>query len=141
MDDEDFENLNKLTWHVLTTKYSLYGVHHERGKSTLLHRLILNPRDDEFCDHINRNGLDNRRENLRICTNSQNSYNTKIQKNNTSGFRGVCWNKRKKRWYAYIKHHGKQIYLGLFLDKELAAKEYNKAALKYAGAFAHLNQI
>ncbi len=85
-------------------------------------------------DHKNRNGLDNRRANLRIATPSQNNANSKIPINNTSGFKGVAF--RKKKWEAYIMVNQKKIHLGRFLAKELAAAARSKAGQDYFGEFA-----
>lgn len=92
-------------------------------------------------DHINGNGLDNRRKNLRLVTKSQNMMNRGIQKNNTSGFMGVSFHKATGRWRAYIKKDKKQFYLGLFDNKKDAAIAYNEATKFYHGEYAYLNKI
>jgi len=86
-------------------------------------------------DHINGDKLDNRRENLRSATRSQNKMNSGKPKNNTSGYKGVCWYKRGNKWRAQIGINGKLKHLGYFEDKEEAAKAYKKAAEKYHGEF------
>jgi hypothetical protein len=90
-------------------------------------------------DHINHNGLDNRRINLRIATARQNKQNTKIQKSNTSGYKGVT--KDRTKWRAMIRISGKRVHLGMFDDKRDAAIAYNRAAIKYHGDFACINDI
>jgi len=90
-------------------------------------------------DHKNRNGLDNRRNNLRICTRSQNQYNRAKQLNNTSGFKGVCWVPRRNKWRVDITVDKKRISLGYFSDVIEAALAYDRAALLYHGEFAQLN--
>jgi len=92
-------------------------------------------------DHINHIKDDNRWCNLRECTHSQNLMNGKAYKNNTSGFKGVSWLKHAKKWQAQIMRNKKSTYLGVFKSKTEAAKIYNKAAKKYHGEFAHLNEI
>ena len=89
----------------------------------------------------NGNGLDNRKANLRICSNSQNQANRGVGKNNTSGFKGVWFDNRVLRWRAAIQVLKKRIQLGKFDLKEDAARAYNKAATKYFGEFALLNRI
>ncbi|MFA6118161.1 MAG: HNH endonuclease [Sphingomonas sp.] len=96
--------------------------------------------DEVHIDHINGNGLDNRRSNLRGATQRQNLQNAGRRVDNTSGFKGVYYSQASKKWAAQIRYEGKQKYLGLFHDARDAAKAYNAAALKYFGAFARLNE-
>lgn len=93
----------------------------------------------ELVDHINGNGCDNRRENLRLATKSQNLSNQGKQQHNTSGFKGVTWHNQRHKWIAQIGSNGKHMYLGVYLTKEEAARAYDIAALKYHGEFAKLN--
>lgn len=99
----------------------------------------------EIIDHINGDGLDNRKQNLRICTKSENACNRGIDRDNTSGYKGVCYisnkTKRVKRWIAQIAINKKHICIGYFHTKEEAAIAYNEAATKYHGEFAKLNII
>ena len=101
-----------------------------------LHRFIMNPPDDLVVDHINHNPLDNRRENLRICTIQENNMNRSISSNNTSGTVGVHWNKTHNKWMAYIGINGKQKYLGLFNKKEDAIEARRQAEIEYFGEFS-----
>lgn len=113
----------------------------------LMHRVILERILDrplvkgEFVDHINHNGLDNRRENLRLCSNQQNCTNSRPKQSNTSGYKGIIWHARLNKWSAQIGVNGKSQYLGLFLSKHDAARAYNAAALAAWGEFAYLNEI
>lgn len=107
-----------------------------------LHRLILNVSDSKnLVDHINGNPLDNREINLRKCNNQQNCSNRGKQANNTSGYKGVTWNKKVSKWKAQIMYMRDSIYLGTFTCKHEAAKAYNKAARKYHKEFAYQNII
>lgn len=90
-------------------------------------------------DHINGDTSDNRLSNLRESTKMENSYNRGCPANNTSGFKGVFWHRRRARWGAKIRHQGRRIDLGLFLDKTDAAKAYDAAARKHHGEFARVN--
>ena len=92
-------------------------------------------------DHINHEKLDNRRSNLRICTTSQNCANMNIKRKNRgiSGFKGVRYHSKNKNWNARITIKRKEIHLGCFTDKDVAAKAYDLAAIKYFGEFALTN--
>ena len=87
-------------------------------------------------DHINRNEFDNRKSNLRHCTQQENSYNKSKRTDNTSGIIGVSWNKNRQKWVSYINAGGKRIPLGYFIDKEEAIKSRLIAEQKYHQAFA-----
>jgi len=100
-------------------------------------REIMKPPVGMQIDHINHDTLNNQRENLRICTPSQNNMNKAKRKDNTSGYKGVCWQKEVKKWQAKIKVNQKQIYLGCYDNKELAYEAYIKACKKYHKEFAN----
>jgi hypothetical protein len=105
----------------------------------MLHRVILGVLQGATVDHINGNGLDNRRINLRTCTTAENAHNQVPQVGGTSAFKGVCWNRAVRKWQAQIKHGGRKKYLGVFASEQDAAKAYDVAANKYFGAFARIN--
>jgi len=113
-------------------------------KRYLLHRLAyfymtgIDPAEKEV-DHINGNTLDNRFENLRLASSSDNNKNQKKPKNNTSGFKGVSWHKQHKKWNAQIKVNYKRIHLGYYNSKFYAALVYARAAKKYFGEWRRLN--
>lgn len=107
----------------------------------LAHRLVWALHHDEvpeFLDHINGDKDDNRIENLRPASKSENGMNRSKQRNNVSGVKGVCWDTRKGRWLATIKKEGKQVRLGHFSDPEAAHAAYAKAAQDLHGQFARL---
>lgn len=138
VDNADFEFLNQWKWYC-EKDYAARQIK-KNGKNIVLymHRVILSAKKGQFCDHINGARNDNRRENLRLCLHAENMRNSKIQINNKSGFKGVSYNKKAKKWKAYI---GRAIYLGFFSCKEDAARAYNEAALKRFGEFARLNPV
>ncbi|NBW16589.1 MAG: Fis family transcriptional regulator [Caulobacteraceae bacterium] len=146
IDDEYFEELNQFKWRVTKERNSFYAIrtYSINGKkyTIKMHRYILKLTDPKIhVDHINHNGLDNRLENLRACNRHEYKRNRSKLKNNTSGFKGVYWNKRRKKYTAYIYDTGNLKYLGSYLCPIEAAKAYNKAAIKYYGEFAQLNEL
>jgi len=138
VDDRDFKTLNQFNWFT-DGRYARRRV--APGVQEYMHHAICKVVEGENVDHINGNKLDNRRSNLRICTVSQNGANRDKQKNNSSGFKGVFWNKRDNKWLAQIRVQRKQIYLGQYVDKELAAHAYNSAVQQYYGKYGRTNQI
>lgn len=139
VDDEDYELVAPYKWHIHKRKHRLYarGELHRRGKKVLMHRLILGVVDPRIlADHRNNDGLDNRRFNLRVCTNQQNLMNQRSFRG-TSRFKGVS--RRGRKWRAYIMVSAKQIQLGRFEDEIDAARAYDRAAIQYFGEFARPN--
>ncbi len=121
-----------------------YAVRTDRGKTVRMHRLILEQKlghnNFEETDHINRNRLDNQRENLRPATHQENQGNQGKHRNNTSGgYKGVFANGR--RWVAKIKIDGRSVYLGTYDTPEEAARAYNRAAIEHFGEYACLNEV
>ncbi len=144
VDDEDYEWLMQWKWTIDKRNHTFYAIRRSSCKlgkrKIFMHREILGltKGDGKQTDHKNHNGLDNRRINIRICTGSQNQHNQKKQKGN-SKYKGVCWNKYKKKWQAQIEHNNQCFYLGSFLKEIDAAKAYDKKARKLNGEFACLN--
>lgn len=137
VDDDDFDCLNCFCWHC--TKQGRAGRIERRSGSRkpytiLMHRQILRARRGVEVDHINLNPLDNRKENLRLATFSQNQWNRRVYRNSSTRFKGV--GKKGNGYRARISVHGKSICLGVFETARLAAFAYANAARKYHGEFA-----
>lgn len=146
VDDVDFLQLNQWKWRVSSRGYARRTItvfEHQNGKRKIreiyMHRLILNTPDGFLTDHINGDPLDNRRCNLRICTNAENQHNQLIRSTKSSRYKGVGWRERENRWMAKIRVNGQTIHLGYFATEEDAAVAYDKSAVLYFGEFAKLN--
>lgn len=140
VDDTDFEWLNQYSWNV-QRRYAARSFRiNGKVKTVFMHREIMQPEQGQEIDHIDGNGFNNQRINLRICTRSQNMMNMKKPKDGRSEFKGITLF-RGKQWMAQIGVNGRNIYIGMFDDPVSAAKAYNEAALKYHGEFARLNEI
>lgn len=140
--DKDIAELwDGIKWYCSSKGYAVTNIRNSDGKRTTLrlHRVVANvhglPGDIEP-DHINGNPLDNRRENLRICTHKQNLRSSKKPINNTTGFKGVSYDKRRNKFEAQIKVDNRKKYLGHFSTAEEAHSAYCAAAKKYHGEFA-----
>jgi hypothetical protein len=136
VDDKDFKKVNKIKWYL---NKNGRVVKREKGKNLFPARLILNCPKGMFIDHINQNKLDNRRCNLRICTQHQNNFNIKKRGNATSKYKGVYWNKKTKLWQTGIMLNYKQIYIGSFTNERWGALAYDIWAKELHGEFASLN--
>jgi len=139
VDDEDYEMLSKHKWCVFRKPRTTYARTWLGGKNVSMHRLILDAPPGEQVDHINGDGLDNRRHNIRLCTIIQNSHNHKTYQTNTSGYKGVSWNKQRSKWRAMIMCDGKSVWLGYFADLLRAAQAYDAKAKELYGEFARPN--
>ena len=131
VDDEDFEVLSQFKWAVKEQKHTLYAVRTIifEGKQSIvrMHCAILNNKE---IDHIDHNGLNNQKSNLRLCTRSENMMNTRKRESCISIYKGVCYNKRNKKWIAQIQINSKHIGLGYFNTEIEAAKAYNAKAVE-----------
>lgn len=147
VDDSDFEQVNQFRWFYVgddcrkgyAERKQANGKY--KQKVIRMHRFICDAPPEFHVDHINGDTLDNRRENLRLCTRSQNLMNRGMPSSNTSGYKGVSRSKDCKKWRAQVKFEGATIYLGMFDTAKDAAVAYNETALKYHGSFAKLNVI
>ena len=148
VDDEDFDWLNRWKWCAHHNNYHWYAVRKDctskKGRTVRMHRAILEHHGYNLhglgVDHINHDGLDNRLSNLRPANQSQNNQN-RYRAKGTSRYKGVYWHSRYHKWVAYIRINSHGVHLGYFSTEEVAAKAYNRAAIKLFGEFACLNKI
>jgi hypothetical protein len=146
VDDEDYEYLNQFKWFTNNINGYFYAgrqITVSKNKQTIIymHRIIMKPEKGTVIDHLDGNTLNNQKNNLRICTHAENMRNSKINKNNKSGYKGVVYQINSNNYKAQIKFNNKTINIGSYIDPIDAARAYNAAALKYHGEFANLNKI
>lgn len=141
VDNRDLSTVAPFRWYGVSSPQSrtLYANATIGGRTVKMHRLILGT--NLHVDHKNGDGLDNRRRNLRPATHSQNMKNQRLRLDNSSGFKGVYFNRPTCKWGAQIWSDGKHYWLGLHITRELAARAYNRAAKKLHGKFARLNEV
>lgn len=140
----DFERLNQWKWYVKRRNeavwYATRAISTNDERRTIkMHREILQAKTGEIIDHINGDGLDNRRCNLRLCSASENGANRRKYKAKSSKYKGVSFKKNKGAFVAQITVRGKVKWLGTFKDERDAAIAYDKAAIQNYGAFALTN--
>lgn len=147
VDDDVYEWASKLKWHLSAKGYVTRSkmvfdpvLGKKVQKAGRLHREILGE-PKEIIDHINRDPLDNRRENLRIVTQSQNMMNVGLIKSNKSGFRGVHYQTNSGRYVAKVTCNNKPYFIGAFKDPVEAARAYNAKAKELHGEYAWLNPV
>jgi hypothetical protein len=142
VDDNDYEALSKYKWYCSTKGYAVRDVIvNGKKRSIRMHRIIGGAMCKQQIDHINHDKLDNRKANLRVCTNQQNQFNSPPQANSTSSYKGVHWNALLGKWRARIIKDNKPKHLGCFELENDAAIAYNKAAKELYGEFAYINNI
>ena len=147
VDPEDYDELAKYKWFAMRSRRGLYAIRmaevkgaNGKRKKIRMHRQILHVPQGKFIDHINHNGLDNRKANLRIVTNLQNSWNKRKQKGNySSQYKGVSWSKCVGKWHTEIYCRGAKIFIGYFDDEKKAARAYDAKAQELYGDYAALN--
>lgn len=144
VDDDVAERASHLTWRLDKYGYVMRKttVRGKKARTVFLHREVIGCSDSSvLVDHCDGNKLDNRRENLRLASISQNAQNRPKKPGCSSVFRGVTWSQRCRRWLARIKANDRTIHLGSFIDEHEAGHAYNRAAVQYHGEFARLNPV
>lgn len=138
VDDSVSHTVRTKRWYLDKDGYAYTEIN---GKRVSQHRLITNAPTGMDVDHINHDKLDNRLENLRVCTRSQNLANMLPSKKGTSRYKGVRWDESRGKWLARISVNNKMKHLGRYYSEIDAARAYNKAAIRLRGEFALVNHI
>lgn len=124
LDAKDYPKIRQYKWYARKTPYTFYAstnVNNSGKRKTIqLHRAITDAPIGMEVDHKDRNGLNNTRANLRVCTKEENQHNASIRKDNTSGFKGIYWMKSSSAWAVSIQAYGKRIYCGIYKSKNEA---------------------
>lgn len=149
VDNADYDWLNRYKWHTRSRDarccYASRNIwiSNSKRRPTPLHRVILNAPDGIEVDHINGDGLDNRRSNLRLCSRNENARNRRLNCNSKTGFKGVHLTRgnRKKPYRARIRLNGRRVVIGWYKTPEAAAQVYDLAALEHHGKFALTNKM
>ncbi|MBV8176367.1 MAG: HNH endonuclease [Verrucomicrobia bacterium] len=141
LDAEDYEFASRFRWRAVTKGKWTYAYGRVDGEDMFMHRALLKAKPGEQVDHENSNGLDNRRRNLRLCTQPKNSRNQKVGAHNTTGFKGVRYSKRYRNWRATIGIMNRNYSLGSYATKIEAAIAYNIGSVEFHGPFARLNDV
>lgn len=140
VDDRDFERASAFKWSLKRSGKNLYA-HRRLGTSSItLHRFLVGlPPGVGKIDHWDGDGLNNQRDNIRVCSPTQNMRNRRPNDNHSSKYKGVGWRKSLGKWYASIRVNGRLIHLGFFRRETSAARAYDAAARKYFDKFCRLN--
>ena len=138
VDVADFARVSPFNWSVSVSGKRTYAYGHPNGKKVSMHRFLTKAPGGMVVDHIDHNGLNNRQSNLRVCTQHENLLNSR-PRGKSSRFKGVCWNRFRRRWVAHICFNGRNLFLGAFTDESEAARAYDRKAYALFGEYAYLN--
>ncbi len=139
VDGADYYRLVRFRWHAVFNSKTFYAARIERGKTIKMHREIMRAPKELVVDHVDRDGLNNRRDNLRLCSAAENGRNTGSNARGTSKYKGVHWHKRIRKWAAAIQYDKKVYHIGYFSDEVEAAEAYDKKAREFFGEYGYLN--
>jgi hypothetical protein len=138
VDSADYEWLSKYNWLAMTSDNMVYAFRKVNGKVILMHREIMKPHKGQVVDHINRNGADNRRSNLRNCSTRENACNGRPRRNSSSQYRGVSRH-GKDKWCAKVGYLRIHVHVGSYTEEIEAARAHDRMAIMLHGQFAYLN--
>lgn len=147
VDDWEYERLSKYTWHAIKSGRNLYAgrnipYNNQRAQKQIrMHNVVFPPPINLEVDHIDGNGLNNQKHNLRHCSRTENQMNQRPTVESSSKYKGVCWDRDKFKWRARIRLDKKIFHLGYFKSEKDAGLVYNCAAIEHFGEFARLNDI
>lgn len=142
VDEEDFDTISSVNWNAHPEKHRWYATGKINDRAVKMHRMILGVTDSSvIVDHIDGDGLNNRKSNLRIATNSENLCNQRPRENFTSKYKGVHWDRFNNKWRVQVQKGKTVVRVGRFDDETEAALAYNEAAKELQGEFARLNII
>lgn len=150
IDNEDSDRVSEFSWQatrnglkgIWRARRGVYDPETQKTRTEYLHNFIMRPPEGFRVDHIDGDGLNNRRSNLRVCTTQQNNSAFRRKERGTSSkYRGVSWHKQNSRWRVQIQTAGKVYHVGCFVSEEAAARAYDAAAHKYFGEFASPNFV
>lgn len=139
VDDDQYERIAACKWYAAVQPNYVYAARCSNKRIVWMHRVILDARLGENVDHVDGDGLNNQRSNLRLATRSQNQQNQRKKSPASSRFKGVSWNKGNRKWESNIQHHHVRSHLGSFTSEVDAAKAYDSMAYRLFGEFAKLN--
>lgn len=145
VDDKDYERLSQWRWFARRERcgnwYAARSVQLGGGRveCLLMHRIILGAEPGQVIDHVDGDGLNNQRSNLRFATPTTNQWNRKSNRNSSSAYKGVSWHKGTSKWAVEIRINGRRQHLGYFSDEKEAAHAYDRVSRKHHGEFARLN--
>ena len=143
IDGTDYELFCSHNWYLFkgrNTDYLCTNIRVDgKRRTAYLHRILLGCAKGECIDHIDGNGLNNQRDNLRACSRSENQCNQIKNKNTSSIYKGVSWNRNKQRWECYINKNHKRVHIGKFKSEIEAAIKWDEQAKILHGEFARLN--
>ena len=139
VDADDYERLAKYKWCASQSGNRIYAVQRRQNKTINMQRQIMNAPEGLLVDHIDGNGLNNRKSNLHLYTAQENACNRRPRRNSSLKYKGVSWYKRDKKWQVQIYYNARTIHLGRFDDEVEAALAYDRKAAELFGEFAYLN--
>jgi hypothetical protein len=138
IDATDVPLVERWNWYAIVRPRAVYAARRDRRRIILLHRAILGEPSGLEVDHIDTDGINNRRINLRQATHTENAWNSRLPVTNTSGLKGITWHPRNAKWHARIKIDGKQHWLGMFASPVEAHAAYCAASARMRGEFGRV---